>query len=496
MQNLLRRLTTQQLAAVILFVLLFALAVRIPVDTDTWWHLRSGEYILNHGSVPLTDPFSLTRLGQPWIDQSWGSQVIMEVIYKLFGGSGQAGDGGNVGLALYTALLATGGMLLVYRSCEGNVYLRAFVMVLAASTAAVFWSARPQMMSFFLSAVILYLLYLYKRRKQDRLWLIPLIMVVWVNLHAGYSIGFLLLGGTIVGEVLGRLFDKANPDVLSWRQIGKLLAATVIAYIALVINPNTTQMWTYSFRTVDINFLQQHIQEWASPNFHDHETWPFLILLLGTFAAVGLSGKRLDWTDLILTSAFAALSVYAGRNISSFAIVAAPVLARHLDALAREHGLHIPPSRPPRGIAVAINWVLLLLIVLGAGLKIALVLNPKTVAAAQTAGLPVEAADYLNSAKPAGPMFNSYNWGGYLMFAAPSYPVFVDGRTDLYDDTLLNQWLAATQAQNWQQTFEQWGIRLVVIEKDSPLAQTLRQNPEWTEAHADDLASVFVQKAS
>src|SRR5260221_4688846 len=227
MQSFLRRLSTQRLAALILFILLFALAVRIPVDTDTWWHLRSGEYILHHGSVPLTDPFSLTRFGQPWVDHSWGSQVFVYSIYKWYGGTGQPGDSGIVGLALYTALLATGGMLLVYRACEGTVYLRAFVIVLAAATAAVFWAARPQMMSFYLSAVILYLLYLYKRQHIDRLWVIPLLMVLWVNLHAGFSIGFLLLGGTIIGEALGRLFDKANPEVLSWQQIKKLVVVKI-----------------------------------------------------------------------------------------------------------------------------------------------------------------------------------------------------------------------------------------------------------------------------
>src|SRR5436190_23447359 len=104
MQNRLTRLpnifskglSTSQLMTAILFVMLFALAVRIPVDTDTWWHLRSGEYILTNHAVPLTDPFSLTRLNQPWVDQSWGAQIILYGFYRLLGG--------NIGLALYTAL--------------------------------------------------------------------------------------------------------------------------------------------------------------------------------------------------------------------------------------------------------------------------------------------------------------------------------------------------------------------------------------------------------
>ncbi len=498
MPTFLKNLSTQRLMVAILFTLLFAMAVRTPLDTDTWWHLRSGEYILANRAVPLTDPFSLTRYGQPWIDHSWGSQLVMVGFYRLFGGAGQPGDSGNVGLAVYTALLATVGMAFVYLMCDGNVYLRALVVILGTATAAVFWSPRPQMMSFCLSAAVLYLLHLYKRRHVDRLWLIPVVMVFWVNLHGGFAIGFILLLGTIAGEILGRLFDRQSEDVLSWRQIRKLVVITLIAAAVLVINPNTVQMWGYPFRTVGIGVLQQYIQEWRSPDFHGRETWPFVFLLLGTLAAVGLSKRRIDWTDLALTTGTAFLSLYAGRNISTFAIVAAPVFARHLNAILEERGLRLARSRVPHGFMLALNWMILLIVVLAAGLKIAVALNPKFVAEAQTNGLPVRAANYLNTAKPAGPLFNSYNWGGYLMFAAPAYPVFVDGRTDLYNDALLTQWLeVAMLGEHWQQTFDEWKIKLVVIEHDSALARLLRQQPAWKEVYQDKQASIFqVQEAA
>lgn len=490
--NRLSSLTTRRTAVIALFILLFATAVRIPLDTDTWWHLRSGEWILSHREIPRTDPFSFTRENQPWIDHSWGSQVILYGVYKLFGGTGQPGDGGNVGLAFYTALLATGGMLFVYLMCEGNAYTRGLVVLLAAATAAVFWSARPQMISFFLSAVTLYLCFLYKRKHIDRLWLIPVLMIVWVNLHGGYAIGFIILFGVIAGETLGRLFDSANPDVLTWRQIGKLCLITVIAALALVINPNTTQMWGYPFRTFGIGVLQQFIQEWASPDFHRHETWPFIFLLLGTFAAVGLSKKRLDWTDLVLVSGIAFMSLYSGRNIATFAIVAAPVLSRHLNTWLEERGWRLARPRPARGMALALNIVLLVVISLGAIAKIAYALNPIMVATAQIDALPVDAARFLNTIQPDGKMFNSYNWGGYLMFAVPQYPVFVDGRTDLFDDQLLSQWLETEQGHNWQTTFQQFNIHLTVIEHDSGLAEALRRvMPIWQEIYQDKQASIF-----
>jgi hypothetical protein len=479
--------------AVILFILLFAMAVRIPLDTDTWWHLRTGEFILQNRTVPLTDPFSHTKGGQPWIDHSWGSQVIMVGFYKLFGGAGIPGDGGNVGLAVYMALLATGGMIFVYLMCEGSVYVRAFIIVLAGAAAAVFWSPRPQMISFFLSTVILYLLHLYKRRQVDRLWLIPVLMALWANLHGGFAIGFILLFGTIAGEVLGRIFDGDNAEVLPWPRIAKLIGVTVIAILALALNPNTTKMWGYPFQTVGIGVLQQFIQEWASPNFHGRETWPFIFLMIGTLAAVGLSRRRIDWTDLTLVSGTFFLSLYAGRNISTFAVVAAPVLTRHLNVWLEDRGWRMGRPRPVRGPMLITNWGILIVILLGALLKVAATLEPKTVAQAQMDGLPVAAANYLNTEKPTGKMFNSYNWGGYLMFAAPAYPVFVDGRTDLYDDTLLTQWLRTVQGEDWRQTFAQYDIKLVVIEQESPLAKLLRQEPGWKEAQPDQKSSVFVQ---
>jgi hypothetical protein len=470
--------------------MIFAMSTRIPVDTDTWWHVRSGETMLETRTILTTDPFSLTKRGEAWIDHSWGAQLIMYGFYRL---------AGNAGLAIYTALLATAGMAVVYLMCEGNPYVRGFALILGAAAASVFWSARPQMLSFFLSTITLYLLHLYKRKKVDRLWLIPVLMIVWVNLHGGFAIGFILLFGTIAGEVLGRLFDGANPDVLTWRQIGKLIVITVIAAAVLVINPNTVQMWGYPFRTVGIGVLQSFIQEWNSPNFHGRETWPFVFLLVGTLAAVGLGSRKLDWTDLVLVGGTAFLAMYAGRNISVFAIVTTPVFTRHLHSWLEDKGWRLARSRPPRGGMLVMNYVLLGLITGGALLYILTTLNPATVRKAQEDYLPVKVAEFLNTnvdPQTAGAMFNSYNWGGYLMFAAPQFPVFVDGRTDLYDDVLLTTWLNTTLGKDWQQTFSTWNIRLVVIEKESALAGILRTDPTWREVYADEKASVFQKESA
>src|SRR5574341_2540755 len=108
-----RPLTIERASLVILFALLLALATFVPTDTDTWWHIRSGEHILTKGMI-YQDPFSFTKQGEPWINHSWGSQIVLYLAWRI---------AGNTGLALYTSLLATAGMALVYRTCTGTVYL-------------------------------------------------------------------------------------------------------------------------------------------------------------------------------------------------------------------------------------------------------------------------------------------------------------------------------------------------------------------------------------
>ncbi len=481
-----RQLTIERAAVIILFALLFALAARIPADTDTWWHIRSGEYTLTHGMI-YADPFSFTKAGEPWINHSWGGQIILYAVWKL---------AGNFGLAVYVAALATVGMAFVYQMSPGSVYLRAFTLVIGAAAAAVFWSARPQMLSFALSAVVLYLLYLFKRRGMDRLWLIPVIIGIWGNLHAGFSIAFIFLLGFIAGEVLNNLFRPSAENVIGWRGIRKLFLVTLVSAAALVINPYGLQMLAVPFQTVSIGALQNFIQEWNSPNFHDRSTWPFIALLLGLFGAAGASNKRLDWTDFVLASGTAFMALLAGRNIAVFAVVATPILTDHLDALLTERGWVVQPvRRVTRGMA-RLNAALVGIIVLGAALKVLLVLDTKTVRQAQEDFLPVKVTDYLQAERPPGPMFNSYNWGGYLMFVLPEEPVFVDGRTDLYgDDFLTNTYFkTATGGEGWQDVLNQYDVRLVVVEANSGLARRLRDAQGWTLDYEDTQAVVFTRE--
>jgi hypothetical protein len=118
-------------------------------------------------------------------------------------------------------------------------------------------------------------------------------------------------------------------------------------------------------------------------------------------------------------------------------------------------------------------------------------MNPASIEKATSEKLPLGAVAYLSSQPPLGPMYNSYNFGGYFIYALPQYQVFVDGRTDLYPDEFLFSSYRAWQGIGWRELFAEWDIRLVVVETSSPLAYALSQENNWAEVFRDNVAIIF-----
>jgi hypothetical protein len=488
----LRWLDTRRLATAILFVAVFAMAVRAPADTDTWWHLQAGRLTLERGRILQTDLFSHTRYGFPWVAQAWLSEVILYWLFNHFS---------YAGLGLWMGAMVTAAFVFVYLQMEGDAFTRAFILILAAATSAVTWVARPHLTSFLLTGVVAYLLYLFKWQQVNRLWILPPLFVLWVNLHAGYALGFMVLAAFVAGEVLNQLLQGALPGddpTVNWQGIGLVTGVAILSAVFLVIHPNTTRMWTYYLETVRIEVLQDFIQEWQSPDFHPLHTQPFIWLLLATMAAMGLSGRRVDGTDLVLVCGFAYAGLLAGRNFGPFALVAAPVLSRHATAIEsnlweRRKG----PRRRATAAQAAVNWSLLALVVVLAAVKIQQPLQPAFNEALHRESLPVGAVEWIEEHEPEGTMFNHYNWGGYLIWRLwPDYRVFVDGRTDLYGDVFLRQYLETQLGKSgFEKTLQEHAVRLIVVPSESTLLTRLACEGGWKEAYRDDVAAVWVKES-
>ncbi len=484
------RLTLPRLATLLTFAGIFAMAARPSVDTDTWWHLRAGAWMVAHQQVLTLDVFSTTRFGQPWINHSWLSQIPLYITWQFFG---------YAGLNILTAVVVTAAWWFVHARCEGNAYLKGFTLVLGAAASAVFWSARPQMASFLLTAVFAYILGNYRWRGVDRLWVLPPLMLLWVNLHGGFAIGFLLLLGTLAGQGVSVWLGQTGVGTLSWHQFRRLALVSVICLAMVALNPFGLALYLVPVRTVSIGVLQQFIQEWQSPDFHLAQFQPFIFLLLALIAATGLSRRRIDLTDLLLAGGFTYLGLVSARNVSTAALVITPLLTRHAAAFIEE----LRASRPRLAALVDpppaartypwLNGVLLALVLLAVLLKVIDASLPATNEKYIATRAPVQAVDYLAQVRPPGPIFNAYNWGGYIAWRLyPDYPVFVDGRTDLYDDALLREYLTAALGQpGYEQVLDRYGLNLVLVEQGSPLAQRLDGNALWQTLYSDTVSVVF-----
>jgi len=467
------------------------MAVRVSIDTDTWWHLAAGKRIVESGEIIREDSFSLTRQGQSWIYPGWLSQVILFRSYDLWG---------YQGLILLTALFVVLAFACVWPLLDGPPLMRASTILLAASASAVYWSARPQIMSFTLSGAFLLLLVKVRDGNHRLALTLPFIMALWTNLHGGFAIGFILIIGFLAGEIMEAvsvIVRDGAPFKSVWLQYrGRLLLWIGIGFVcsvAVIINPHGTQMLHYPFKTISVGALQDHLQEWQSPNFHELRMQPFLWMMLLLLVSLALSKEKISWTSLILVTGFAYLSLVAARNIGLFALIAAPLLCKHgYIAISPFIKRRKQEKNIPEGVARILNVVILILIVLAAGINSIVHLDDEFIQEELSRQLPIQAVSVIRDNELYGNLFNSYNWGGYLIWA--SYPEtlsFVDGRTDLFDDEILDDyhitWLAEP---GWEEILNFWNIEVALLETESPLAKVLSISG-WNVVYQDEQAVVL-----
>lgn len=479
-----------RLMFVILLLLVVLMAARTPLDSDVWWHLRSGQVTVETGRPLLVDIFSYTREGQAWVNHSWLAQVILYGLYQLAGYSG---------LVLWVCVLAVICLAFAFQQMKGPAWWRALLVILAGVAIAPVWSPRPQAASLALLAGLGWWLERWKKGDLRGIWGLPVLFLVWSNLHAGYSLGFLLLAAFLGGQVLNHLLGMEE-EALPWRSLGKVLLWVGLAFLAVAINPNGADMWRIPFQTIGISSLQQFIPEWASPDFHDPVQQPILLLAALLLGAVGFSGRKMKGEEWLTAAGFLVLALLSRRNIAPFAIVASPIIARHgwqavegwrkrtrLQEKLKLPALPKNESRPHPGI----NLLIVGLIALAAFSKLGVVSLPAVVQASETAIFPQGALDWMRGHPVQGRTFNEYAWGGYLIWFLPEEKVFVDGRTDLFGDEIIGQWREVIQAEEpMQEILERWMVERVVVMPDRPLAGALLQ-AGWVMKYQDPYSIIL-----
>jgi hypothetical protein len=458
------------------------------------------------GHVPHSDPFSFTRAGHAWVSHEWLSEVVFYELWK---------HGGAAVLIVFAAMVTTAGFMLLYLRCPpygGRRHWAAAATVLGALASAPCWGVRPQMFTFTLASLLLWLLERGSERgtKKDRprllLWIPPLFLL-WLNLHAGFALGPALL----LAYGVGLMMETASGNT-PWQEARPILLRVLLLLLvclALVpLNPSGAQLYRYPFDTLRSSAMRSFISEWHSPDFHDWLYRPLLLvwlLLLTALASARSRPKGRVIVPLLLT-AFAALD--AVRHIPIFVLVAIPVIAAALPATRSERGASISSRfRPSFNLAVVI-----LLAVFALVKWVTLGRNQDVREAEQ---FPQKAVEFLRASGQSGRVFAYYDWGGYAIWKLyPEYRVFVDGRADLYGsdfhgndlhgndlhsddlhgDDLLRQFETAVQFRTgWQDVLDRWQVETVLAPPSCALAQGLLLDPNWRVVFSDSKAVILLR---
>src|SRR5579862_673066 len=474
--------STRSTFLAVLFLGLFGMAARNVSDPDVWWHLKTGQLIVESHTVPPTDPFSYTRAGQPWVAHEWLSDVLL---YEL-----QRTAGWGALIIIFAAIIGAAFFLLLLR-CGKNYYLAGVLTLWAAFSTRPLWGVRPQMLSLLLTS--LWLLILERSESKPKLlwWTLPL-TVLWVNLHAGFALGIGLSALFLFGEWVEHFFGRIE-NAARLRALGLNLALDVVL---VWLNPNGIELYSYPIATLRSSAMQTYIAEWASPNFHRAEYWPFLSIFIGLLALILWARFDLRTRDLLLLIVSLTAALRSIRLIPIFVLIAVPIAARLIDRRIQEnrverHGR----TRVPAATGYALNGLLGLSFLLFVVFHTIHIIGRQPKAEAQD--FPLRAVSFLHTNEFQGNIFNHYDWGGYLIWKLYPSRVFIDGRADVYGEEFLSQYASTYQFKNdWRQILDRWQIESVLVPPNSALAAGLAQNSDWQAVYEDNQAVVLRRKKS
>ena len=497
-----RGLGVQALLFIVFVGVIFAFVARVGdpthpfLDTDLWWHLANGRYILAHG-VPSQEVYSHTAVGHVWVVHEWLSDVIFYILYQL---------GGLRILVLLTAAAVAAAMVLVYRSLRagglgnGTAVLLAMVLFIASVPS---FGARPQVVNFLLTAALIAVLLGHRRKPTKRIWWLLPGFVIWANLHSGYLVGVGLLAVFTFGEAL----QAALPRMAALRQEGvgplarqdvrRLWALVPLGFLAGILTPATFRTLFFALGTLSSSSIQSFITEWFSPDFHQIQGKALLLCILilvgGLFATRRAAGSAAsDPTFVLLGMSTLALALTSQRHVPIFAAAAAPLLGGAASGWLAAIGVGPRRTGRPTAGMVRANVVILLVLAAVGTVFVANNLRTRTIDSVVSSVEPVSATDWLLAHHPAKEVFNNYGFGGWLVWKAyPQYRVFIDGRIEVYGDQVFGDYLQVEGlSENWQEVLDRHHVRTLVITPGDRLSLVLPQNG-WRLVHSDPVARVY-----
>jgi hypothetical protein len=491
----LRQLSTPGGIFLVAALLLCGLPVTSAIrDPDFWWHLRSGQIILDNHALLQTDPYTYTATGHHWTMHEWLTEV-------MFAGLNHLG-----GLAIIVVVLSVttwlGLLCIVLRALLRKPgYIAAGLGIILATIAGYpVWGPRAQMITFALTCLLLFMIERHVLRGGRSIWLLVPLFLVWANLHSGFIIGaaffVAIVGVELVLHWIGR------PQV-EWARLRTLVLVLVACLAVVAINPYGVHIYLYPFETQGSAAQQSLILEWHSPDFHDTAVRAFeaMLLTLGVMVAIT---RRIRVRDAVLVVGTTAMALQSVRHVALFVAAATPVWIEQADIVGRRLFPHAVARmekatrvRARRGLLMTGVVAGVCIALLGGQLAVAASVRPGSLTYARM--YPVCAARWLLAAPGGLRVFNQYGEGGYLTRTIVPHGdrIFIFGDAALMGDNLLVTYGdVETVRPDWESILRRFGTDLVLFDSGTPLANVLAASPRWVEVYHDPFSVAYVPVGS
>jgi len=502
-----------------LFVIVF---ITRPAGTcgDIWFHLKTGEVIVSNHAIPVKDVFSYTADAHEWIDSHWLFQAVLYLCYRILGINGLSF------LQLFVLLPA---FILLFRTgYDRRRYMVSLVfLLLVVFMANERYLVRPEMVTFLFTALYMHILYNYKYKNSRAIWLLPLLQIIWVNMHGLNTIGLVIVFSFLAGELISwkiKLpFGWSSGVVIRDRKYYNLLIVAAALLAACFFNPYGIRGAMYPF--LIFTEIGKGANEWMrmvaelKPSLFSSGDELAVVLyklaMLITFAGMLLNIKRITISTLILFIGMLYISLIARRNMPLFAFIAMPITIKNinewLDTFSstkinnKKKKFNLKSLSFPKYLFLAGYTALVVVFV--AGIVSGTYYQSKRSLLWCGAGVieeeyPSKAIDFIKQNNINGNIYNDGAIGGYIIWkCAPERKVFIDGRWEVYGDAfLLDYWKLINRTEGWNSLVKKYGINYTLLKHSSSEAQRfipeIYNSKDWSLVYLDGIASVFVKRTS
>lgn len=477
------------------------LSVKLLGDAGIGWHIRTGQQILHTRSIPHLDSFSSATSGKAWFAWEWLYDVLVGFLDAAWGLNGPV---------WFTAIVIAAVFAWMFRlvvSSGGDLFAALILVLLAMSASTIHFLVRPHVLSWLFTLVWFWILDSTEREtfgprhiRSRKLWFLPLVMLLWVNVHGGFVVGFALLGIYWLGALWtwwrtneSRLDDTLQ-KIAAGKRMRNLALISMASACASLVNPYGWKLHEHIFGYLSNHFLMDHIEEFQSPDFHGVAQRCFLWLLLLALAVFMVRGRQLRVSQA-LTILFAVYAgLYASRNIPVASILLTMIAAPMFPGIP---GFRDFASRMKKVESKLKGHLLPLLVVV---VTAVLVANGGRVGSNQLVKaqfdpnrMPGEAVSFLRDQRAEGSILSPDYWGGYLIYRLyPHNRVVIDDRHDLYGERFLRSYLTMMHVEPGWENFLRSHGDWVLLPRRSALAAILGKTAEWQTIYSDDVAIVFV----